>query len=79
MAPKVEFDADKNVYAGTQAPSSGVEVNAPIYSPGVNEPKMISWLIRHGYVKTAGAGNKVLLVVVVINIIIMIFVFYKYV
>lgn len=80
MVQGVEFDEEKKIYGRPQIPPGGVsyarhqEENLQRYSPVENEPKMIQWLIQHGYVKTPNVGRVVLLVAVVINIIITYFV-----
>jgi hypothetical protein len=83
MVEGVEFDEEKKTYARPPgAPvsfSGGNSFNEHPYSPNGSEPKMIQWLLRHGYAKTPAVGNVILLIVVVLNILIAYFVFKNFV
>lgn len=79
MSSGVEFDEEGSNFARPSASrntvgSSNSRSSAPQYSPTGNEPAMIRWLLRHGYVKTPTAANAVLLVLVALNILVTYFV-----
>lgn len=75
MSSGVEFEEDKFSYsaprpATTQPtqfrgadPYSGSTVNQ-------NDPKMVQWLVRKGFAKSASAAQGVLIAIVIINIVI---------
>ncbi len=74
MVQGVEFDEEQSRYVrptNTGGPNSFVR---PEYSPTGNEPKMVQWLIRHGYAKSPTSANVILLIVVALNILIAYFV-----
>jgi hypothetical protein len=78
MSEGVEFEEDKRTY--TRQPgapvsfSGGNNFTEKQYSPNGSEPKMVQWLLRHGYAKTPTSANVILLIVVAINIAIAYFV-----
>ncbi len=78
MSDGVEFDEEKRTYVrppGAPTSFSGGNVfNEQPYIPNGDEPRMVQWLINHGYVKNPARGNIVLLTVVGLNIIIIFFV-----
>ncbi|MEI6304769.1 MAG: hypothetical protein WCP09_01990 [Candidatus Taylorbacteria bacterium] len=80
MSSGVEFDEEGSSYARPNVsrnnnvgrPNSNFD--APQYTPTGNEPAMVRWLLRHGYVKTPAAANIVLLVLVGLNVVVTYFV-----
>jgi len=79
MSSGVEFDEEGSSYARPSAPRNTVgransDFGAPQYTPTGNEPAMVRWLLRHGYVKTPAAANIVLLVLVGLNVVVTYFV-----
>ncbi len=80
MVQGVEFDEEKKIYGRPQVPPGGAsyynhqQQNMETYSPIENEPKMVQWLIRHGYAKSPNVGRIVLLIAIGINIVITYFV-----
>lgn len=68
MSENVEFDSDKVEYARPGASAGYSSRNLT----GINasEPKMVQWLMRHGFTDSPGGANRILIVVVIINIII---------
>ena len=81
MSSGVEFDEEGSSYARPNVsrnnnvgrPNSNFGA-PPEYSPTGNEPAMVRWLLKHGYVKSPMVADIVLLVVVALNIIITYFV-----
>ena len=80
MSQGVEFDEEKKVYGRPSVPPGGSsyythqQQNLQTYSPIENEPRMVQWLIRHGYAKTPNVGRIALLIFIGINIAITYFV-----
>ena len=77
MVTGVEFDEDKVDYGGFRSagrPASGgtSSVSSPNMAPrySVHASGMAGWLIAHGWVKSEGAAQGLLLALVVANIII---------
>lgn len=83
MSDGVEFEEERKTYTRSPgAPTSfsgGNSYNQQPYSPNGNEPRMIQWLIRHGYAKTPAVGNVILLIVVALNVILAYFVLTNFV
>jgi hypothetical protein len=74
MVQGVEFDEEQSRYSRPQQNQGGGGFTTQQYSPTGNEPKMVQWLLRHGYAKSPTSANVILLVVVALNIIIVYFV-----
>ncbi len=72
MSSGVEFDVDKAEYetrspARPYTPGPG---NSGTFSGGGNEPKMVKWLMKKGVIKSAGAGQAILVGLVLVNLLI---------
>lgn len=77
----VEFDTDSASYGAPRQSSGGGIPGGSFgggnqWNPGMNrnESKMVQWLIRHGFAKTPGAAQGIMIVVMIINFIITYFV-----
>lgn len=75
MSSGVEFEEDKMGYAVKRQQFSNSQ---PTFVGGVginnSDPKMIQWLMRKGIVKSSGAGQVVLIVILLLNVIITYFI-----
>ena len=66
MSQGVEFDEEKQ-YAKPIQHDVGMPSIRPQELPSGSEPKMIQWLMRHGYARNSKLGYAVLIGVIVIN------------
>lgn len=72
----VEFDTDSASYGMPRHSSGGGNLGGGQWNPGMNrnDSKMVQWLIRHGFAKTSGAAQGILVTLMIINFIITYFV-----
>jgi len=66
MVQGVEFDEEKSRYARPPSVPGKPAFSEQDYSNINNEPKMVRWLMRHGYAKSPTIANVILLIVVVL-------------
>ncbi len=81
MSTGVEFDEEGSSFArpavipgGANYTGQQQQQQQKEYSPNSNEPRMIQWLMLHGYIKNPKIGYIVLIVVVGLNVLITYFV-----
>ncbi|MEI7462909.1 MAG: hypothetical protein WCK03_00765 [Candidatus Taylorbacteria bacterium] len=83
MSTGVEFDEEGSSFARPTVIPGGVNYagqqqqqqdQQKVYLPNGSEPRMIQWLLAHGYIKNPQVGYIVLIVVIGLNVLITYFV-----